>query len=97
MNSSEFFGLHLISIGVVNPASSDFRVFVRQRGEYYRKLVFKEDKLWGAILVGEVKPAGVLNSLIKSQLSLRNVSEELLLEDAFDYAKIVSLMESELR
>jgi NAD(P)H-nitrite reductase large subunit len=89
MNSSEFFGLHLISIGVVNPKSVDFEFIVRQRGDCYRKLVFKGNKLWGAILVGEVESAGVLNSLIKSQASISDIRGELLDED-FDFSKLIA-------
>ena len=92
MNSSEFFGLNLISLGVVNPKSDDFQIFTIQRGKLYRKLVMKSGKLWGAILVGDIKGAGVLNSLIKSQVDITSIIDDLA-EGEIDFGKIYALLQ----
>ena len=97
MNSSEFFGLNLMSMGMVNPKSDDFTFHTKRRGNYYRKLVFKDERLWGAILVGDIKGAGVLNSLIKSRVDVSIIMDDLR-ENDIDFGKIVGLLDrGELR
>ncbi|MBC7105714.1 MAG: hypothetical protein H5T97_07230, partial [Firmicutes bacterium] len=54
----------------------------RRPGEFfYRKLVFREDRLVGALLVGEVARAGILTGLIRSGLPLPGRIQELLRRD----------------
>lgn len=60
MNASRFFGTPVISIGEVRPerlegASSEVLV---NRDGIYRKLVFHQDKLAGAVLFGDISDAG---------------------------------------
>ncbi|NQS99141.1 MAG: NAD(P)/FAD-dependent oxidoreductase [candidate division Zixibacteria bacterium] len=91
MNSSEFFGLNLMSLGIVKPKSDDFTFHTKRRGNYYLKLVFKDNRLWGAILVGDIKAAGVLNSLIKSRVDVSSVMDDLM-EGDIDFGKITGLL-----
>lgn len=66
LNSLELAGVPTVSVGLVQPPDKDgYEVLTARRGETYRKLVLKEGRLVGALLVGEVEGAGVLTGLIK--------------------------------
>ncbi len=75
MNAIGFYGLHIITAG--SYAGDSFEVCVQ--GENYKKLVFRENKLTGFILMGdEIRRAGIYTSLIREQIPLESVDLELL-------------------
>lgn len=68
-NSLHWDDLSVIAVGQVDPPADDsrFRVHERREGErFYRRLVFREGRLVGAALFGDVRGAGILRSLIRS-------------------------------
>ncbi len=75
MNAIGFFGLHIISAG-----SYDGEEYVEETENTYKKLVFRENRLVGYILIGDVKRAGIYTSMIKERIDLGDVDIELLKE-----------------
>lgn len=75
MNAIGFYGLHIISAG-----SYDGEEFVQSEGTTFKKLVFRDGKLKGYILMGDVARAGIYTSLIKEQIPLDTVDMEVLKE-----------------
>jgi len=79
MNAAEFYGLKLISLGIVKPRDEGLREIARRDGpEVYRKLVFRGGILLGALLVGEIWDAGILRMLMKKRIDLTSYEENLL-------------------
>jgi NAD(P)H-nitrite reductase large subunit len=96
MNAAEFFGVSFISIGVVKPKTDDFEIhshFQRDRGIYW-KLVFKENLLAGAVLVGNVKGAGVLQNVMRKHIDVSSIRDDLL-AGRYDYARLLPLIRSQ--
>lgn len=85
MNAVEFFGLPVLSAGVVNPPDGSFEVIVR-RGEDgdYRKVVIQGDVLVGMLVAGKIGRAGILTSLIQERTNVRRV-KNFLLEEGFGH------------
>ena len=75
MNAIGFFGMHIITAG-----SYDGETFVEKTATTYKKLVIRDNKLVGYILMGDVKRAGIYTGIIKEQLDLGNVDIEMLKE-----------------
>ena len=78
MNAGGILGLHIISAG-----SYDGEEFFEETENTYRKLVIRDNKLVGYILMGrmdDVKRAGIYTGIIKEQLDLSEVDTELLKE-----------------
>ncbi|MGN0649052.1 MAG: NAD(P)/FAD-dependent oxidoreductase [Oscillospiraceae bacterium] len=73
MNAIGFFGMHIITAG-----SYDGETFVEKTATTYKKLVIRDNKLVGYILMGDVKRAGIYTGIIKEQLDLGNVDIEML-------------------
>ncbi len=75
MNAIGFFGLHIISAG-----SYDGEEYVEEGENTYKKLVFRDNRLVGYILMGDVRRAGIYTSMIKERIDLGDVDVELLKE-----------------
>lgn len=73
MNAIGFFGLHIISAG-----SYDGEEYITETENTYKKLVFRENRLVGYILMGEVARAGIYTSMIKERIDLGDVDLEML-------------------
>ncbi len=85
MNSVEFFGLPVLSAGIVNPPDDSYEVLTsRVAGGGYRKVVLRDDVLVGMLVAGEVEKAGVLTSLIQEKARVRRFKQSLL-SDSFGH------------
>lgn len=93
MNSVDFFGIPCISMGITKFKEEEVYETISKvhDGAYYKKFVLKENKIVGMVLVGEIKIAGIVSALIKNKIDISSI-KHLLLEDAFDYAKIMPLV-----
>jgi len=81
MNSIEFFKVSTISMGVTNPQNpAEFEILTYQDLESYsyRKIVVKDNRLVGAVLVGNVERAGIFAGLIREQIEVTPFKEHLL-------------------
>ncbi len=69
MNSISFYGLPTVSVGTVNPPEDDSSYKVEatldEKNQSYRKFVFRNDKLEGYVLVGDIDQAGLYTAFIK--------------------------------
>jgi NAD(P)H-nitrite reductase large subunit/Pyruvate/2-oxoacid:ferredoxin oxidoreductase delta subunit len=93
MNAAEFYGLELISLGIVRP-KEHHRILIRRVGaDVYRKLVFDGGILVGALLVGEIQDAGVLRLLMKKKIDLTSHEERLL--DSADWGWLYPVLSRE--
>lgn len=75
MNAGGILGLHIISAG-----SYDGEEYVEETGNTYKKLVIRDNKLVGYILMGDVRRAGIYTGIIKEGLDLSEVDMDLLKE-----------------
>jgi len=78
MNAVEFFGLPVLSAGMINPPAKGYQVIVRQDEDGYRKAVLQGDVLVGMLMAGRIERAGILTSLIQERANVRRVKNSLL-------------------
>ena len=84
MNAIAFYGLPTVSVGTVNPAPGEPGVEVvdcldEERGTY-RKLVFKDDRLVGYVLLGDIDTAGLYTGFIRFKFPLDAATKENLIQ-----------------
>jgi nitrite reductase (NADH) large subunit len=91
MNSLDFFGLPVISMGITRMNGKGFQQFQKRTENTYRKLVLKDGCIVGAILVGQVQKAGILATLLKKRI---NVSDEVpfLMSNRINFGDLLPLM-----
>jgi NAD(P)H-nitrite reductase large subunit len=93
MNAAEFFKVSFISVGIVKPKDNGYEMhtnFQKDKG-LYRKLVFKDERLVGAVLLGNVDNAGVLANLMRKQVDVSSIKDDLL-QGYFDFARVAPLI-----
>ena len=73
MNAIGFFGQHIITAG-----SYDGEVWTEKSNDTYKKLVTKDNRLRGFILIGNVARAGIYTAMIREATPIDSVDFELL-------------------
>lgn len=84
MSALKYFDIPVIAVGVTNPKDSDgCQVLASNNpsGVSYRKVVIKEGKIKGFILVSDIERAGVLFYLMSKGIGVDEFKEKLLSED----------------
>ncbi|NOZ05544.1 MAG: NAD(P)/FAD-dependent oxidoreductase [Chloroflexi bacterium] len=86
LNSLPIFDTSLMTMGItITDDRPDLEVLTHQEADQvYRKLVFREDRLVGAILVGDIAHGGVLTALIRSQAPVTYDRQAMLKGDPLD-------------
>ncbi|MHB0856895.1 MAG: NAD(P)/FAD-dependent oxidoreductase [Anaerolineae bacterium] len=82
MNTIEICGVPAMSIGNANVAEEGHDVLseVDERRHRYKRLVLKEDRLIGAIFVGNISRAGVYTGIIRHKLDVSSYRKNLMSE-----------------
>lgn len=93
MNSVEFFGLPLISMGAFD-AELEIASSLDREKNLYKKLVLKDGRLIGALLVGDIRNSGLYLRLIKEKADISKIKDDLL-DVNLSYAKIAELIKKE--
>ena len=88
MNSLDFYGLPVISMGVTRIDGNEFQQFQRKTKSTYRKIVLKDGCIVGAILVGRIQKAGILTTLLKKRVNVLDVIP-LLMNDRLNFAELL--------
>ncbi len=95
MNSLEFFGLAVVSLGIYKLKETEASVqelkATDPKSNLYKKLILKNNVLVGAILVGDIKNSGVFLRLIREKVVVSSIKDKLL-SDNFGYPDILSLI-----
>ena len=84
MNALNYFGLPVITVGIVNPpVDSGFEVLtnLRRESRTYRKIVLQNGIITGMILVGKIDGAGIIFDLLKNKVNVKEFKNNILSED----------------
>ncbi|MBU7008416.1 NAD(P)/FAD-dependent oxidoreductase [Phosphitispora fastidiosa] len=80
MNAIGFGDLPMLTAGIVKPDSEEFEILVNADPETcsYRKIILKDNKIVGYILLNKVDRAGILTGLIKEKTDITPFKERLM-------------------
>lgn len=83
MNAVDVCGLPTISVGITAPEGEDYEVLSRldEDAGVYKKLVLKDNRIVGAIFVGQIDRAGIATGLIRGKVDVTAFKHLLLSED----------------
>ncbi len=84
MNSVEVGGIPAISAGIMNPPDGkgfEVKRFLDRKAHIYRKMVIRENRLVGFILIGAIDRAGIYTGLIRERIDVRPFKRRLLKMD----------------
>ena len=78
-NAVDFFGISLLSCGIVNPGPDDgCEDIVRDDDATYAKFVVREGMLAGYVLINLPDRAGIYNAMIRNRIPLSSVADDML-------------------
>jgi len=79
-------GIDLTSIGIVNPMNSQYQEVkkIDEKRGIYKKIVLKDNKIVGVIMLGDVKGITTIRKLMAQKKNVARYQGQLL-EDSFDY------------
>jgi NAD(P)H-nitrite reductase large subunit len=91
MNSLEFFGLPIISLGIYKVKDGEpceeLKILDEKAGRY-KKIILKDGLIIGAIFVNDIKNSGVFLRLIRERINVSSFKDKLLQEN-FGYPDII--------
>lgn len=81
MNSVELAGIPTISVGHTNVEGDEYEILTYEEGNTYKKMVIKDNKLIGAVLVNDIDRAGIYTGLILQKMDVSSFKDKLLDEN----------------
>ncbi|MFA7073903.1 MAG: FAD-dependent oxidoreductase [Endomicrobiaceae bacterium] len=83
MNAIGFFGIQLISAGIIDPKDQGYNEYVEydETKVTFKKLVIKDDKLVGFALLNLPYRAGIYTSIINDRISLKDLNYDITKRD----------------
>jgi NAD(P)H-nitrite reductase large subunit len=81
MNSLKYFGLDVVSAGIVTPPNDSYEVLSKKYSNIYRKVVLKDGLVVGMVFVGNIEKSGIVFGLMKDKINVDSFKQELLAYD----------------
>jgi NAD(P)H-nitrite reductase large subunit len=81
MNSLKYFGLHIVSAGLVVPPDNTYEVISNRQNGSYRKVITKNGKLAGLVFAGDIEKSGIVYNLMKDGVNVDGFKTALVAED----------------
>ncbi len=90
MNALKYFGVSIVSAGMVTPPDDSYDVIANRNGNFYRRVVLKDGMISGLVFAGDIETSGIVYNLMKDRVDVSSFKEALVAEDF----GLVSLPES---
>ncbi len=82
MNSLNYFGIDIVTAGVVSTSDSDcYEVLAKRSDRSYKKLVLNDDYITGMVFIGDIDKSGIIFSLMRDHVNVRAFKKDLLSDD----------------
>lgn len=76
MNTLKVLGLHMFSIGVIQPEDGSYQEVAEEQEGVYRRFLFHDNRLVGAILVGDTAAAAGISRAMKESVDFSDLLTE---------------------
>jgi len=81
MNSMKYFGLNVVSAGMVVPPDEGYEVLTSNKNGTYRKVVLKDGVVVGLIFAGHIEQAGIIRGLMQNQINASEFKQSLVADN----------------
>jgi NAD(P)H-nitrite reductase large subunit len=81
MNSLNYFGLNVVSAGMVTPPDDSYEVITSNKDGAYRKVILKDGVVVGLIFAGDIEKSGIIQSLIRNRINADDFKQALVADD----------------
>jgi NAD(P)H-nitrite reductase large subunit len=81
MNSLKYFGLAIVSAGMVNPPDESYEMLSQKHDHTYKKVILKDGRISGMVFVGDIEKSGIVFNLMKDRVNVNSFKEALVADD----------------
>lgn len=81
MNSLKYFGVDIVSAGMVTPADDSYQVVSQKNGNTSHKVVLKDGLVMGMVFAGNIEKSGIVFSLMRDKVNVEEFKEALVAGD----------------
>jgi len=81
MNALKYFGVNILSAGMVNPPDDSYEVLIKRGDGIYKKVIIKDGKILGMVFAGDIEKAGIIYNLMKDKVKVGAFKEALVADD----------------
>jgi NAD(P)H-nitrite reductase large subunit len=81
MNALKYFGVNIVSAGMVSPPDDSYQVLIKRGDGIYKKVIIKDGKIQGLVLAGDIEKAGIIYNLMKDRVKVGAFKETLVADD----------------
>jgi len=81
MNALKYFGVNILSAGMVNPPDDSYEVISQRSDGIYKKVIIKGGKITGLVFAGDIEKAGIIYNLMKDRVNVEAFKETLVADD----------------
>ncbi len=81
MNSLTYFGLDIVTAGMVNPPDNSYEVLHQKSDHAYHKVVLKDGLVVGMVFAGDIEKSGIIFSLMKEGIKASDFKHTLIADD----------------
>ncbi len=91
MNALKYFGINIVSAGLVTPPDDSYETLINRYNGIYRKVIIKNGKLAGLVFAGDIEKSGIVYNLMKDGVDVSGFKEVLIADD-FGLASLPDLV-----
>ena len=95
MNAMKYFGINIVSAGLVMPPDDSYETLSNRHNGIYRKVVIKDGKLAGLVFAGDIEKSGIVYNLMKDRVDVSSFKKALI-ADNFGLASLPEAIWREL-
>jgi NAD(P)H-nitrite reductase large subunit len=81
MNSLKYFGVDIVSAGMVSPPDKSYDVVIKRGDGIYKKVILKDGLVTGLIFAGDIEKSGIIYNLMKDKVKVDGFKDELVSDD----------------
>jgi len=81
MNSMKYFGLDVVSAGMVTPPDDNYEVVSEKHNGIYKNVILKDGLIMGFVFSGDIEKAGIIYNLMKDRVRVDGFKQALVADD----------------
>lgn len=81
MNSLTYFGVNIVSAGMVTPPDYSYEVISSKQDHIYKKVVLRDGLIAGMVFSGDIERSGIIYNLMKDGVDVSDFKEALVADD----------------
>jgi NAD(P)H-nitrite reductase large subunit len=81
MNSLKYFGVNIVSAGMVSAPGKGYEVIIHRGDGIYRKVIVKGGLITGLVFAGDIEKSGIVYNLMKDKVNVSGFKDELVADD----------------